>query len=438
MNIKDDSRKIKKGDTFVALNKVHNGHDYVLDAIKNGASKVIVEEGDYEVETIKVSDTHKYLVDYLYNNYYDKIKHLKLIGMTGTNGKTTTCFLIYQALNKLGIKCAYIGTIGFYLDKKVKDLNNTTPDILEIYELLLECVANDVLYVVMECSSHALAMKRLDKLKFTYGIFSNLTIDHMDYHKTMKNYVKAKQILFDNVTSKTFVNIDDDYKDYFIRNNSITYGFNKSDYCLTNYNMDLKGSSFKVNGISYKTKLIGKHNLYNILVVIALLSELNLDTNIVSELDCPKGRMDIVNKDSNLIIIDYAHTPDAVSNIINAVKELNPNRIITIIGCGGGRDSLKRSIMSDIACSNSDYVIMTTDNPRNENPNKIISDMLHNLDKFNYEIILNRENAIVKGIQMLTKNDILLVLGKGHENYQLINGIKYHFDDKEIVLQNIN
>ena len=260
----------------------------------------------------------------------------------------------------------------------------------------------------------------------------------MDYHKTMKHYVKAKQILFDNVTSKTFVNIDDDYKDYFIRNNSITYGFNKSDYCLTNYNMDLKGSSFKVNGISYKTKLIGKHNLYNILVVIALLSELNLDTNIVSELDCPKGRMDIVNKDSNLIIIDYAHTPDAVSNIINAVKELNPNRIITIIGCGGGRDSLKRSIMSDIACSNSDYVIMTTDNPRNENPNKIISDMLHNLDKFNYEIILNRENAIVKGIQMLTKNDILLVLGKGHENYQLINGIKYHFDDKEIVLQNIN
>ena len=434
MNIKDDSRKVVKGDIFVALKKINDGHKYVIDAIKNGASKVVVEEGDYDAETIKVADTHKYLVDYLYDNYYDKIKNLKLIGMTGTNGKTTTCFLIYQALNKLGIKCAYIGTIGFYLDKKIKPLNNTTPDILEIYELLLECVDNNIEYVVMECSSHALDMHRLDKLEFKYSIFSNLTIDHLDYHKTIENYIKAKQKLFDQVTIKTLVNSDDEYKDYFIRNNTITYGLN-GDYKLSD--IDLNKRTFKVNNITYKTNLIGKHNIYNLLVVIALLSELKLDTKVVEDLTCPPGRMDIVNKDDNLIIIDYAHTPDAVSKIINSVKELKHNKIITIIGCGGDRDSFKRPIMSNISCSNSDYVIFTNDNPRSENPNNIISDMLHNLDKFNYEIILNREKAIIKGIQMLEKNDILLVLGKGHENYQIINGVKHHFDDKETVIKNI-
>lgn len=193
MILKDDSRKIKKGDTFIALKKVHDGHEYIEEAIKNGASKIIAERGNYKVDTLIVPDTHKYLVDYLYDNYYDKIKDLKLIGMTGTNGKTTTCFLIYQALNKLNIKCAYIGTIGFYLDKKIKDLSNTTPDILEIYEMLLECADKGIEYVVMECSSHALDMKRLDKLKFKYGIFSNLTEDHLDYHGSFENYIKAKQ-----------------------------------------------------------------------------------------------------------------------------------------------------------------------------------------------------------------------------------------------------
>lgn len=437
MNIKDDSRKIKKGDTFIALKKVNDGHDYILDAIKNGATKIIAEHGNFEVETVTVSDTHKYLVDYLYDNYYDKIKNLKLIGMTGTNGKTTTCFLIYQALNKLNIKCAYIGTIGFYLDKKVRNLNNTTPDILEIYELLLECVENEVEYVVMECSSQALAMHRLDRLKFDYGIFSNITEDHLDYHKTIDNYIKAKQLLFDQVTFKTLINYDDPYKDYFMKDNSITYGLNGGDYNLTDYEITLEGSTFKVNGIGYKTKLIGKHNLYNVLVVISFLSELNLDPQIVSELTCPPGRMDMISKDGNLVVVDYAHTPDAVEKIIATVRELNPNKIITIIGCGGDRDSFKRPIMSRLACAGSDYVIFTNDNPRGENPNNIISDMLHNLDKYNYEIILNRKKAIIKGIQMLDKNDILLLLGKGHENYQIIDGVKYDFDDRKIVLENI-
>jgi len=437
--IKDDSRKVLKGDTFIALKKINDGHEYVSEAIKNGASKVIVEKGLYDVETIVVSDTHKYLVDYLKENYYGKIKDLKLIGMTGTNGKTTTCFLLYQALNKAGFKTAYIGTIGFYIDGKVKDLNNTTPDILEIYELLLECVKNDCKYVVMEASSQALDMHRLDGLEFEYGIFSNLTQDHLDYHLSLENYIKAKQILFDMVKNKTFVNVDDKYFKYFIKDNSITYGTLESNYKLSDYKFSIDGSSFKVSGIDYKTNLIGKHNLYNILVVIALLSELKIDNikSIIEKLNCPIGRMDVIKKDDNLIVIDYAHTPDAINNVINTVKEINCNKIITLIGCGGNRDKTKRPIMSKIACDNSDYVILTSDNPRFEDPNEIIKDMLQNLDNNNYEIEINREKAIIKGIQMLKKNDILLVLGKGHENYQIINDIKYDFDDKKIVLDNI-
>jgi len=437
--IKDDSRKVKKGDTFIALKKVNDGHEYVLDAIKNGAERVIVEKGLYDVETLIVDDTHKYLVEYLKLNYYEKIKDLKLIGMTGTNGKTTTCFLLYQALNKAGIKAAYIGTIGFYIGKKIKDLNNTTPDILQMYELLMECVDNNCEYVVMEASSQALDMHRLDGLEFTYGIFSNLTQDHLDYHKSINNYIKAKQILFENVKDKTFVNIDDEYFNYFIKDNSVTYGMGESDYKLSNYKIDINGCDFKVNDKCYKTNLIGKHNLYNVLAVISVLSEIGIDNieDIINNLDPPTGRMDVVKKDDNLIIIDYAHTPDAVFNVINSVKELNPNRIITLVGCGGNRDKTKRPIMSKIACSNSDYVILTSDNPRMEDPDEIIKDMLQNLDNNNYEIVVNREKAIIKGIQNLTKNDILLVLGKGHETYQIIGNIKYDFDDKKIVLDNI-
>jgi len=435
MNIKDDSRKVQKGDTFIALRKQNDGHQYVEQAIQNGATTVIIEEGLYSVETIVVEDTHAYLVDYLKDHYYYKIKDLKLIGMTGTNGKTTTCFLLYQALKKLNHKVAYIGTIGFYMDEKVRDLNNTTPDILEIYEMLLECKESKIEYVIMEVSSHSLDMHRVEGLTFLYGIFSNLTQDHLDYHKTMENYAQAKQKLFKMVSCKTFVNIDDVYKDYFLRENSITYGFNQSDYHVEEYTISLHDTHIKVNGTWYKTSLIGKHNIYNLLVVIAVLKELGYEDikDIIETLTAPQGRMDMIKKDSNVIIVDYAHTPDAVNKIINSARELNPNNIYTIVGCGGDRDKLKRPIMSKIACENSDYVILTSDNPRTEDPEQIIQDMIQNLDNKNYEIVINREKAIEKGIQRLEKNDILLVLGKGHETYQIIGNMKYDFDDKQIV-----
>ena len=440
--IRCDSRKVEKGDTFIALKEVNDGHKYIEDAIKNGASKIIAEYGNYSVDTLIVEDTLEYLNKYLYDNYYNEIKNLKLIGVTGTNGKTTTCYLLYQALNLLNLKCAYIGTLGFYNQEYQKLLNNTTPNILDIYEMLLYCKENNYKYVAMEVSSQGLFYNRLDNILFDYAVFTNLTQDHLDFHKTMENYLFEKQKLFKKLkeNGKKIINIDDEYKDYFLDKNCITYGFNDSDYKIDSVVSNLYNMTFKINNILFNTKLIGRHNVYNLSVVIIILKLIGIEedkiVDIVSKLNHAKGRMDTVEYKDNLIIIDYAHTPDAVEKIIKCVSNIG-RRIITIIGCGGNRDKLKRPIMGDIATKCSDYVIFTSDNPRDEDPLLIINDIVQNLDTFNYEIEENREKAIKKGIQKLEKNDILLLLGKGHEDYQIIKGVKYHFSDMEIVLDNI-
>ncbi len=443
MNIKVDSRKVKRGDTFVALRSTNDGHKYIEDAIAAGASLVVCEEGLYSVDTMIVNDTRDYLINYLKDNYYSQISKLKLIGITGTNGKTTSAFLIHQVLNKLDIKCAYIGTIGLYIEKKIRDLPNTTPDILDIYEILFECAEKEVEYVVMEVSSHALDMRRVDGLEYDYTLFTNLTQDHLNYHGTMDNYCNAKQKLFKMLKSggKSIVNVDDDYSKHFISKDTITYGFNKSDYQLSDYEIINNITYFKVNNNEYHIKLLGKHNVYNMLNVIIVLKDIGFSDMIIkeaiSELTPPPGRMDIIHHKSNLAIVDYAHTPDAVEKIINAVREFAQNNIITIVGCGGNRDKAKRPIMAKIATDLSDYVIFTSDNPRLEEPDEIINDMVDGLDNLNYEIESNREKAIKKGIQKLNNSDILLVLGKGHETYQIIGDKKIDFDDKKIIIDNL-
>ncbi len=446
MKIKTDSRKVKKGDTFVALKTLNNdGHEYIEDAIKNGATTIVAEHGLYEIDTLIVKNTKDYLIKTLKEEYYDQIKELKLIGITGTNGKTTECFLTYEALIKLEKKVAYIGTIGFYVNgEKIKDLPNTTPEINEIYEMLLFAKENEVEYVLMEVSSHALSMGRVEGLEFSYAVFTNLTKDHLDYHLDMKSYALAKQKLF-RMSKKAIVNIDDDYKNYFLLkdNNNITYGFEEADYQILDYEMTSKGSDFIIKKqeqeFHFQTSLLGKHNVYNVLVTIILLLEENIDVNkiqdIIPSLKAPSGRMDTIFYDTNRIIIDYAHTPDAVGNILKAVKELKPNHIYTIVGCGGNRDKTKRPEMAKMATNLSTLAIFTSDNPRLEDPNDIIDDMINNLENTNYEVIVNRQNAIIKGIQMLENNDILLVLGKGHETYQIIGKEKLEFDDKQIVLE---
>ena len=436
---------MEKGDIFVALRGVnHDGHSYIEDAIKKGASKVVVEEGLYSVETYIVKDTHEYLVQTLKNEYYDQIKDLKLIGITGTNGKTTSCYLIHQALNRLGRKCGYIGTIGFYIDKKICDLSNTTPDILDLYDMLLTCKKEGCEFVAMEVSSHALDMNRVEGLEFDYVVFTNLTQDHLDYHGNMKNYALAKQKLFRKLKGqgRCFINVDDDYHHYFLlpENHNVTYGFHNGDYRITNMTYSLGHTDFVVsNGAekTYQMKLIGKHNLYNMLVVIMLLEDLKIDENeirkTVSLLEEPRGRMECVRYHDALVIVDYAHTPDAVLNAIRAVLEIPHGKIYTIVGCGGDRDRAKRPEMAKIAADLSDYVIFTSDNPRHEDPERILEDMEHGLDNTNYEKIVNRQEAIDRGIQMLQKSDILLLLGKGHETYQVIGNEKIHFDDMEEV-----
>ena len=442
MNIKSDSRKIEKGDTFIALDGVnHHGHEYIEDAIKRGAKRIICTEGNYDVETIYVPNTHEYLVEYLDATYQEELQDIKLIGVTGTNGKTTTCFLIYQALNQLSIQCAYVGTIGFYINGKVKDLTNTTPDVLELYDMILQAKQAGCKYVVMEVSSHALSYQRIGKLKFHYAFFSNLTEDHLDFHKTMENYALAKQKLFYQLEEDhtCFINCDDSYASYFLleQNHNLTYGTKNSNYKISNIQVDISNTTFQCNGYRYQMKLLGKYNVYNMVCVIALLSVMNFTNeqikNVIINLEPPKGRMEVLSFLRGKIVIDYAHTPDAVQQILLTAREIPHQKIYTIVGCGGDRDPLKRPIMGEIATSLSDFVIFTSDNPRTEDPFHILKDITADLQKNNFIVIENRKDAINKGIQMMKKNDILLVLGKGHENYQIIGNTKFDFDDKIVV-----
>lgn len=447
MNIKYNSKKIQKGDTFIALKTNNDGHKYINDAIKNGATKIVAEYGSYPVETLLVDNTKEYLVKYLYENYYQEIKDLKLIGITGTNGKTTTCMLLHNMLNMLGRKTAYIGTNGFYINKFIKELPNTTPEILDIYELLIEAKREGCEFVCIEASSHGLAQNRLENLKFDYAIFTNLTHEHLGYHKTMKNYALAKQKLFTMLRNNKYaiINNDDNYKNYFIlkENNNITYSLNNGNYYVKEYKITTQNNIFTVvnnnKEYTFTTKLLGKHNIYNSLASIIVLNKIGYSfeeiNNVLTIVSGPKGRMENISYNNNNIIIDYAHTPDGIANVLKTAKELKPNQIITIMGCGGGTgsDREKRSTMGKLVLELSNKTIFTNDNPRDEEPNQIINDLLKEKTNNNYIIELDRKKAIEQGIKMLTNNDILLILGKGHENYQTIGNKKTHFSDKETV-----
>ena len=449
LNIKTDSRKVVKGDTFIALKgNTVDGHDFIDSAIKNVAEKIICEHGKYDVDTINVSDTHEYLKDYLVNNYSKEFEDLKLIGVTGTSGKTTTCFLTYQILNKLGIKTCYIGTIGCYIDNDVVELSNTTPDILELYNLLLTAKEKGCKVIVMEVSSHSLAEERIKGLKFDVCAFTNLSQDHLDFHKTMEEYCKCKvkiiNYLKDN--GKIIVNVDDEYSKYFICDKSLSLGINGSNYKIKEFHMENTHTDilFNVNNDSYevRTNLIGKFNVYNYLTSLALINNLGISVNdiinVTDSIHAPVGRAQIVKVGTSIAVIDYAHKPDAVSKIIPLFREVTKGKIITIIGCGGDRDPKKRPIMGNIATSLSDYVILTNDNPRTEDEKLIMKDILEGITTNNYEVIYDRKEAIKKGISMLKDNDCLLILGKGHEDYQIIGRTKIHLSDYEEVIKNIN
>lgn len=452
INIKTDSRKVKSGDTFIAIRGVdRDGHDYIEKAIENGATTIICEEGNYSVNTIVVPDTKEYLKKYLYDNYYHIISDMKLIGVTGTNGKTTTCFLIYQILRKLGIKCAYIGTIGFYLNGKKTLLNNTTPDVDLLYQMFLDAHEEGCTCVVMEVSSHALDKDRIYGLKFDSVAFTNLTQDHLDYHKTIENYIAAKKKLFEKTRGNkvAIINADDKYYSEFMNKNNknITISDKKGDLVISDIKFSNIGTSFSFEYLNKKYSttihMVGRYNIYNYLTSLLLVNSIGISIedvlNITDDLRAPSGRMEMFKYGTNSIFVDYAHTPDAVLNVLESAEEYKQDKVYTIIGCGGDRDRTKRPIMGRIAVENSDYVILTNDNPRTEDPNIIMSDILEGVKQNNnYEVIFDRKEAILKGLSLLKENDILMILGKGHEDYQIIGHEKIHFSDQEIVEEFIN
>ena len=444
-----DSRLVTKGKTFVAIKGYTvDGHDYINQAIENGATFIISEKDlDITVPYLKVKDTEKYIEQKLEEEYSSNFKDLKIIGVTGTNGKTTTCYLIYQMLKELNKKAAYIGTIGFYLNDEIRELPNTTPDILSLYKLIMEAKEKEVEYIIMEVSSHALSLSRIAGINFDVAAFTNLSQDHLDFHKDMIDYLNAKKLIINHLKQKgtLIVNLDEETSKEFIFKNKLTIGKN-GDYKITNYNYNPDSTdlefTFKNNTYKVKTNLINEFNIYNYLMSLAILNNLDIPIEniikITNKVYPPRGRCETIKVNDSYAVIDYAHTPDAVEKIIKAYKELNVGKVITVLGCGGDRDPKKRPIMGDIATSLSDKVIFTSDNPRTEDPKKILEDITKNNKSTNYEVIIDREKAIIKGINQLNKNDFLLILGKGHEDYQIIGTEKIHFDDAEVVRENIN
>lgn len=444
--LKTNSKEVTYGDIFIALKGNNNdGHKFIDEAIKNGATEIICEYGDYSVNTIIVPNTKDYLNEYLNDNYKYLFDDLKIIGITGTNGKTTTAFITSSILNKLNINSAYIGTIGFYINGKlIKSLNNTTPDTLTLYKLIKEAKENDCKFIVMEVSSHSLDMNRLAYIKLDIALFTNLTQDHLDYHKNMNNYLNSKLKIINYLKDDgiLIVNNDSEYSKYFNFKNKKSIGKNLSTYQILDYINSKDLIIFKYEDKKYQVKinLKSKFNVYNYISSLAILNSLGINIediiNVSSLIEAPPGRMETFVYKNNYIIIDYAHTPDAVLKIINASKETFNKKIFTIIGCGGDRDKTKRPIMGDIATKLSDYVIFTSDNPRCEDPKSIIDDVTKHLETNNYKIIIDRKEAILNTLKTLD-NSCLLILGKGHEDYQIINNQKYHFSDKEIVLDYI-
>ena len=449
-NVVIDSRDIKEEDVFIAIEGFEqDGHNYINKAIELGASLIVKSRDiDINANSILVKDSRKagsLIASELYGNPSSK---LKLIGITGTNGKTTTATIVFDILNKMGIKCGIIGTLGYSFGGEIFPLNRTTPDISELNWILAQMVEEECQAVVMEVSSHSLVLDRVYGQNFTTIGFTNLTQDHLDFHNTIENYYLAKKILFDSAESTNataVINLDDEFgKRYYASFNSkkISYGLNShNEVFASNIENTQSYTKFTYNygnrNEEIITNYIGEFNIYNLLLAITICREtfpqINLNYEILTSLKRTNGRLEpLVTKAEGQVFLDYAHTPDAIEQVLKTLKKTNPHRLISVLGCGGERDKAKRPLMAKIACKYSDLVILTDDNPRWENKNHIIADMIAGLDAENYFIIRDREKAIVTALDFSHKGDVVVLLGKGHECYQEIKGVKHHFSDAEI------
>ncbi len=456
--IEFDSRLINEGDMYVAIKGVNvDGHDFIPQAIQNGASCIICEKTpDQKVDDVvyvNVSSSRKALAIISSNYYGNPSSRLNLIGVTGTNGKTTTTTLLFNLYMSLGIKSGLISTVKISFDDKTIQASQTTPDSLSINRYLSEMVNSDVRYCFMEVSSHGIDQCRIEGLVFKGGVFTNLTHDHLDYHESFENYRDTKKQFFDSLGSDSFaLTNNDDRNGLIMTQNTLadtyTYSLNSiSDFKAKILESSFDGMLLKTNNSEFWSKLVGKFNAYNILSVYAIASILGLPKDellkALSSLEAVAGRFQFYKKNKITAIVDYAHTPDALKNILKSINEIKTpkNNLITVVGCGGNRDKTKRPVMGDIASNLSSKVIFTSDNPRYEDPDSIIEEMLKGVKSTNTNktiSITNRKEAIKTACQFAQSNDIILVAGKGHESYQEVKGVKSDFDDFKIIKELLN
>ena len=446
-----DSRNIEADTLFVAQVGVHvDGHNYITSAIEKGTVAVVCEQMPETIAPnvvyIKTTDSNKAL-GYIASNFYDNpSRKLKLIGITGTNGKTTTVTLLHQMFRQLGFHTGLISTIVNKIDEKEIPSTHTTPDAINLNKLLWQMVDNGCEYCFMEVSSHSIVQNRIGGLEFFGGIFSNITHDHLDFHKTFAEYISAKKTFFDNLPSSAFAltNIDDRNGQVMLQNTKAkkyTYSIQEiADFNGKILENTFQGLFLNINGKEVWTQLVGRFNAYNLLAIYATARLCDIEEmetlQQLSSLRAAEGRFEYVSGQGITAIVDYAHTPDALKNVLQTVNDIRMDnqKLITVVGCGGDRDPLKRPIMATIACEMSDTLILTSDNPRTEDPEKILDEMengLTNKQKENTLRISNRQQAIKTACKLAGKGDIIVVAGKGHEKYQEINGVKHHFDDKE-------
>lgn len=466
--VTDDSREIKDKNIFVCMPAVYespyakwtyrtDGHDYIPNAIDNGASAIIVQKPLSEINLkegitfVRVNDT-RFALARVSAKFYDyPSRKLFMVGVTGTNGKTSTCYLSKSILSFGGKKTAILGTIVQRIGGKDISAGMTTFEAHRLQKILSDIVNEGMDAVVMEASSHALELKRVDEVDFDVAVFTNLTQDHLDFHKDMNGYLQAKIKLFAGLgTYKNpvyaIVNADDPASDKIIHSTKaevITYAVNNNaDIKIKSYQSTPQGLSFVVSvynkdEIEINLQLLGDYNLYNALSAIGVGVSQGLSLDIIKkgleQVDSVPGRFDRVNCGQDfVVVVDYAHTPDALERVLTAARKLTKGRLITVFGCGGDRDKTKRPIMGETATSLSDYTIVTSDNPRTEDPMQIISNILDGIKSGEYEVIPDRRSAIKRAISIAKSGDFVVIAGKGHENYQIIGTNKIHFDDKEI------
>ena len=454
-----DSRKVKSGHLFVAMKGTQvDGHQFITKAIELGAKAVLCQdmpEAKAEgVTYVQVADTEDAAGKVATLFHGDPSRHLTLVVVTGTNGKTTIATLLYNMFRKMGHKCGLLSTVCNYIEDEAIPADHTTPDPIELNALLGRMVQAGCEYAFMECSSHAIAQKRISGLKFAGGIFTNLTRDHLDYHKTFENYRDAKKAFFDGLPKTAFAitNADDKNGMVMVQNTKATvktYSIRQmADFRARIIEMHFAGMYLDVDGHEVGVQFIGKFNVSNLLAVYGaarMLGKAPEDILVtLSTLHSVSGRLEPVQSpDGYTAIVDYAHTPDALANVLSSIHEVlnGKGQIITVCGAGGNRDHGKRPIMAQEAVKQSDRVIITSDNPRFEDPQAIIDDMLAGLNKEQMKkvvAIVDRKEAIKTACMMAQKGDVILVAGKGHENYQEIKGVKHHFDDKEVLHEIFN